>query len=214
MLAAMGEVPRERFVPARRCARDAYRDGALPIGEGQTDVAALDRRLHGRSCWSCDGRRARARGGHRLRLRGGGAVARCAATWSRSSATRALADQRAGARSTSSGYDNVEVRAGDGTAGAPDRAPFDAISVTAAADEGRPPALLEQLAPGAPRSSARSSAATASSWSASATAHEEPSCRSASSRWSEASVIARVLGRRARDPQRCAGRPYVGRRSA
>src|SRR5215211_1353820 len=35
VLAAMGEVPRERFVP-EDMRRDAYRDGALRIGEGQT----------------------------------------------------------------------------------------------------------------------------------------------------------------------------------
>ena len=43
---------------------------------------------------------------------------------------------------------NVEVRAGDGTLGAPDKAPFDGISVTATAEGAAPPALLEQLAPG------------------------------------------------------------------
>src|SRR5919197_1232104 len=35
VLAAMAEVPRERFVP-EDLRRDAYRDGALRIGEGQT----------------------------------------------------------------------------------------------------------------------------------------------------------------------------------
>src|SRR3954463_16095699 len=35
VLAAMSEVPRERFVP-EELVRDAYRDGALRIGEGQT----------------------------------------------------------------------------------------------------------------------------------------------------------------------------------
>jgi protein-L-isoaspartate(D-aspartate) O-methyltransferase len=47
------------------------------------------------------------------------------------------------------GYDNVEVRVGDGALGAPDRAPFGGISVTATAREEPPRALLEQLAPGA-----------------------------------------------------------------
>jgi len=42
------------------------------------------------------------------------------------------------------GYDNVEVRVGDGYAGWPEKAPFDAIVVTAAAPE-VPPALVEQL---------------------------------------------------------------------
>jgi protein-L-isoaspartate(D-aspartate) O-methyltransferase len=45
------------------------------------------------------------------------------------------------------GYDNVEFRTGDGGAGCPERAPFDAIMVTAAAPS-VPPALIEQLAPG------------------------------------------------------------------
>jgi protein-L-isoaspartate(D-aspartate) O-methyltransferase len=45
------------------------------------------------------------------------------------------------------GFANVEVRAGDGRAGWPERAPFDAVMVTAAARE-IPPALLEQLKPG------------------------------------------------------------------
>ncbi|MGH3994647.1 MAG: protein-L-isoaspartate O-methyltransferase family protein, partial [Pseudonocardiaceae bacterium] len=48
------------------------------------------------------------------------------------------------------GIRNVEVRTGDGSAGVADRAPFDAIVVTAAAEAGPPPALMEQLAPGAP----------------------------------------------------------------
>lgn len=45
------------------------------------------------------------------------------------------------------GYSRVEVRHGDGYAGWPDEAPFDAILVTAAADS-IPPALLDQLASG------------------------------------------------------------------
>ncbi len=47
------------------------------------------------------------------------------------------------------GYANVEVRTGDGTLGAPDRAPFGGALVTAVA-EGRPPRrCVEQLAEGA-----------------------------------------------------------------
>ena len=45
------------------------------------------------------------------------------------------------------GYANVTVIAGDGFAGAPDRAPFDRIIVTAAAEK-IPDALVEQLAEG------------------------------------------------------------------
>jgi protein-L-isoaspartate(D-aspartate) O-methyltransferase len=44
------------------------------------------------------------------------------------------------------GYDNVEIRSGDGSLGWPERAPFEGIIVTAAAEE-IPAALFEQLAP-------------------------------------------------------------------
>ncbi len=45
------------------------------------------------------------------------------------------------------GYDNVEVRAGDGYAGWPEHAPFDGVIVTAAAEH-IPQPLLDQLKPG------------------------------------------------------------------
>ena len=45
------------------------------------------------------------------------------------------------------GYGNIEVRQGDGHAGWPEHAPFDAIIVTAAAPD-IPPLLFEQLKPG------------------------------------------------------------------
>lgn len=45
------------------------------------------------------------------------------------------------------GYSSVELRTGDGSLGWPERAPFDAIIVTAAAAD-VPPTLLEQLAVG------------------------------------------------------------------
>ena len=67
VLAAMAEVPRERFVP-EDLRRRAYRDGALRIGEGQTIsqpwiVACMAAAARAR------GRRDGARGGHRLGLR-------------------------------------------------------------------------------------------------------------------------------------------------
>ncbi|MDQ3066740.1 MAG: protein-L-isoaspartate O-methyltransferase, partial [Actinomycetota bacterium] len=43
------------------------------------------------------------------------------------------------------GYGRVEIRVGDGALGAPERAPFDAIAVAAAAPS-LPPVLYEQLA--------------------------------------------------------------------
>ena len=45
------------------------------------------------------------------------------------------------------GYDNVEIVEGDGTKGAPDEAPFEAI-LAAASGSHVPKALLDQLAPG------------------------------------------------------------------
>src|SRR6266536_1958055 len=45
------------------------------------------------------------------------------------------------------GYAHVTVHIGDGTLGLPERAPFQAIAVAAAAPE-PPPSLYEQLAPG------------------------------------------------------------------
>ena len=53
----------------------------------------------------------------------------------------------AAARLAEMGYRNVEVRIGDGYAGWPEKAPFDAIVVTAAAPQ-VPPALLAQLKTG------------------------------------------------------------------
>jgi protein-L-isoaspartate(D-aspartate) O-methyltransferase len=54
---------------------------------------------------------------------------------------------RAAAALAGQGYINIELRTGDGGQGWPERAPFDAIIVTAAASE-VPPALIEQLRPG------------------------------------------------------------------
>ena len=55
--------------------------------------------------------------------------------------------QQARERLARLGYDNVHVRVGDGFGGWPEHGPYDAIIVTAAADE-VPPPLLEQLKPG------------------------------------------------------------------
>lgn len=143
VLAAMAEVPREHFVPPRERSR-AYRDGALPIGSGQTIsqpwiVAAMAQAL--------------ALTGEELVLEvgcGSGYSAAVVSLLCRELVTIerhvALADQ-AQSLLRELGSANVEVRVGDGTRGAPDRAPFDAISVTATADAAPPQALVEQLAP-------------------------------------------------------------------
>ena len=143
VLAAMAAVPRERFVPPRE-RRRAYRDGALPIGSGQTIsqpwiVAAMAQALE--------------LGGDELVLEVGTGSGYSAAVLSllcRELVTIerhvALADQ-AQALLRELSRTNVEVRAGDGTLGASDRAPFDGISVTATAEGQAPRALLDQLAP-------------------------------------------------------------------
>ena|SRR5436190_6699013 len=143
VLAAMGDVPRERFVP-EDLRRDAYRDGALRIGEGQTISQP----------WivACMASLLELEGGERV-LEVGTGSGYAAAVLSRLCSEVITVERyeslAEAARATLAelGYANVEVRVGDGTRGAPDRAPFGGISVTAAALDEPPPALLEQLAP-------------------------------------------------------------------
>ena len=145
VLAAMGEVPRDQFFPEDQRG-SAYRDGALRIGEGQTIsqpwiVACMCQLLELR--------------GHEVVLEVGTGSGYAAAVLSRLCAEvvtieryESLARVAAGALAELR-YDNVEVRVRDGARGAPDRAPFGGISVTATAREEPPKPLLEQLAPGA-----------------------------------------------------------------
>jgi protein-L-isoaspartate(D-aspartate) O-methyltransferase len=145
VLAAMAEVPRERFLPHGR-RRDAYRDGAVAIGEGQTMsqpwiVACMTSLLELR--------------GHERVLEvgtgsgyGAAVLARCCREVVTVERHDELAE-RARATLAELGYGNVEVRVGDGSSGAPDRAPFQGISVTAAATGSPPRVLFDQLAPGA-----------------------------------------------------------------
>jgi protein-L-isoaspartate(D-aspartate) O-methyltransferase len=144
VLAAMASVPREAFLPEEVRAR-AYRDGAVPIGEGQTMsqpwiVACMTSLLE-------------LKGDERVLEVGTGSgygaaiLSRCSSEVVTIERHAALAE-RAREALAEAGCANVEVRLGDGRDGAPDRAPFAGISVTATADDGPPPALLEQLAPG------------------------------------------------------------------
>jgi protein-L-isoaspartate(D-aspartate) O-methyltransferase len=141
VLRAMDEVPREFFVETA-FAGTAYADQALPIACGQTIsqpyvVAYMTEQLNLGPT-------------HRVLEIGTGSgyqaavlsrLARDVVTVER---YRTLADQ-ARERLKALGYDNVEVVAGDGFAGVRERAPFDRIIVTAAA-ETMPEALMGQLA--------------------------------------------------------------------
>jgi protein-L-isoaspartate(D-aspartate) O-methyltransferase len=145
VLAAMGEVPRELFLPkAQR--RRAYRDGAVRIGEGQTMsqpwiVACMAQLLE--------------LGGSETVLEVGTGSGYGAAVLSRLCREVVTIERyeslavRAEQALHELGYDNVVVGVGDGSLGAPEHAPFGGISVTATARENPPHALLEQLEPGA-----------------------------------------------------------------
>ena len=143
VLAAMGSVPREAFVEAALRDR-AYDDGALPIGHGQTISQPW---IVAATCEALE-----LRGGERVLEVGTGAgysaavLAALAGEVVSVELVRELA-QVARERLRGLGVANVEVRAGDGGAGAPDRAPFDAIAVHAAAPR-VPDALAAQLRPG------------------------------------------------------------------
>jgi protein-L-isoaspartate(D-aspartate) O-methyltransferase len=145
VLAAMAEVPRERFVPEDE-RRQAYRDGALRIGEGQTIsqpwiVAAMTELLELE--------------GHERVLEIGTGSGYAAAVLSRMCREVVTIERHESLAETARevlrdlGYANVEVRVGDGAEGAPDKAPFGGISVTATAIDRPPRALLDQRAPGA-----------------------------------------------------------------
>ncbi len=143
VLRAIGEVPRHEFVPPDL--RDfAYENRPLPIGYEQTIsqpyIVALMTAL------------ARVDGDSTVLEVGTGSgyqaavLAEIAAEVYTIEIVEPLGRQ---ARETLArlGYDNVHVRIGDGYAGWPEHAPFDAIVVTAA-PEHVPQPLIEQLAPG------------------------------------------------------------------
>ncbi len=143
VLEAMGEVPREAFVPSDQ-RRRAYTDGALPIGFEQTIsqpwiVAAISEALE-------------LEGPERaLEIGTGSGYSACVlARLAREVVTveRVLELARAAKELLAArGADNVEVIEGDGSAGVAERGPFDAIAVHATAP-GPPRSLLAQLRPG------------------------------------------------------------------
>jgi len=142
VLAAMTRVAREQFVPEELRDR-AYDDAALPIGDGQTISQPY---MVAKICEALS-----LRGHERVLDVGGGSgyqaavLAELAAevdTVERIPALAALAR----ANLVAAGYERVRVHVGDGSRGLPERAPFDAIAVAAAAPS-MPQALYEQLQP-------------------------------------------------------------------
>jgi protein-L-isoaspartate(D-aspartate) O-methyltransferase len=145
VLAAMAEVPRECFLdPGLR--GDAYKDGAVAIAEGQTMSQPW---IVGRMTALLD-----LAGDERVLEVGTGSgygaavLSRCCAEVLTIERHPALAE-RAAAVLAELGYTNVEVRTGDGTLGAPDRAPFGGALVTAVAEGSPPQAIADQLEEGA-----------------------------------------------------------------
>jgi len=144
VLAAIAEVPRELFV-APSLAQFAYADRPLPIGGGQTISQPT---LVAHMC-------------ELLELSPGDVVLDVGSGSGYHAAILSrlcrhvhgvelepeLAEQAARSLALA-GVGNVTIVAGDGAAGLPEHAPFDAINVAAAADGEVPPALEEQLAEG------------------------------------------------------------------
>ena len=144
VLAAMGEVPRHIFVDEALSSR-AYEDIALPLGYGQTissphTVARMtELARNGRPL------------GKVLEIGTGcgyqSAVLGKVAKQVYSMERLAALIRKARRNLREAGLTNIHLRHGDGHAGMPEVAPFDAIVMTAAAARA-PDALLEQLGVG------------------------------------------------------------------
>ena len=143
VMQAMGEVPREKFVP-HNMQGAAFENGPLPIGHGQTIsqpyiVALMTDLLEpaadhsileiGTGC------------GYQTAI-----LSRLCATVYTVEVVRELG-KAAADRLQSLGYHNIQFLIGNGYAGWNEHAPYDGIIVTAAATA-IPPALIEQLRPG------------------------------------------------------------------
>ncbi|WP_455918428.1 protein-L-isoaspartate(D-aspartate) O-methyltransferase [Ensifer canadensis] len=142
VMAAMLRVPRHLFVPAP-AAPFAYQDMPLPIGFDKTVsqpfmvalmIDLLDPQPH----------EAVLEIGTGLGYQAAILAELAGQVWSVEIIEEFASHAEALLRSL--GISNVGIRIGDGSGGWPERAPFDKILVTAAAEEA-PPALLEQLKP-------------------------------------------------------------------
>ncbi|GAC1557766.1 MAG: protein-L-isoaspartate(D-aspartate) O-methyltransferase [Herpetosiphon sp.] len=143
VLHAMSSIPRHLFVPPEHTA-DAYADNALPIDRNQTIsqpyvVAHMAESLQLQPTDRV------------LEIGTGSGYAAAVLSYLAAAVytVERLADLAAAAvaRFDRLGLRNIWVAVGDGSAGWPQHAPFDAISV-AAAGPIIPPALVDQLAPG------------------------------------------------------------------
>jgi protein-L-isoaspartate(D-aspartate) O-methyltransferase len=140
VLEAVAQTERHRFIPGRSCSV-AYRDGPLPIGQGQTisqpyivaftaEALQLDADARVLDVGTGSGYAA--------------AVFSCVAREVYGVERVESLCRTARTRLAELGYANVQVRCGDGTLGWPEHAPYDAIAVGAVGPR-PPPALLEQL---------------------------------------------------------------------
>lgn len=143
VLAAMQRVPRHRFVPSDLVDL-AYQDSPLPIGYDQTISQPYIVAYMSEVAQIAPGDRVLEIG------TGSGYQAAILAQLAREVYTIEIIPELAASASATLqelGYQNIEVKAGDGYRGWPEAAPFEVIVVTAAPDR-VPQALIEQLAIG------------------------------------------------------------------
>jgi protein-L-isoaspartate(D-aspartate) O-methyltransferase len=143
VLAAMGEVPREAFVP-EGMEEFAYEDSPLPIESGQTISQPFIVGLMIQA--------AAIRPGERVLEVGAGSGYACAVISRIAGEVFAIERHEALTRLAQGrldrlGYRNIHLKTGDGTRGWPQEAPFDAI-LAAAGGPAAPQALKDQLAVG------------------------------------------------------------------
>ena len=145
VLAAMRRVPRHRFVP-EDVARAAYMDGPLPIVGGQTISQPYIVAFMSEAAGVAPGERC-----HEIGTGSGYQAAVLAELCRETYSIEYLPDVAAFGRRNLEALGYLErslwLRVGDGYAGWPEKAPFDAILVTAAPEK-VPEPLLEQLARG------------------------------------------------------------------
>jgi protein-L-isoaspartate(D-aspartate) O-methyltransferase len=141
VLAAFRKVPRHRFVPERLRA-EAYDDGPLPIGQGQTisqpEIVALmtelikpDKKFRVLEIGTGSGYQA-------------AILAECVKEVDSIEVVPSLG-KKAEVVLRDLGFKNIKLRIGDGYQGWSERAPYDAIILTAAPPKEVPRPLLEQL---------------------------------------------------------------------